>query len=123
MLFGHVDPKAHKHKTKIYGLFDPQEYDLDINMWTNSNGNQLKSIFSRLNKIDLSEDASEIMKIALLTNAHPPKIDISEKEFLDLRSEWLIRNADLELIEEYLIKNQIFNLHPKLTKYLLDQYL
>ena len=110
-------------ETKIYGLFDPQEYDLDINMWTKSNGNQLKSIFSRLNKIDLSEDASEIMKIALLTNAHPPKIDISEKEFLDLRSEWLIRNADLELIEEYLIKNQIFNLHPKLTKYLLDQYL
>ena len=63
------------------------------------------------------------MRIALLTNAFPPKIDISEKEFLDLRSEWLIKNADLNLIEEYLIKNQVLDLHPKLTRYLLDQYL
>ena len=35
----------------------------------------------------------------------------------------MIKNSDLELIEEYLIKNQILDLHPKLTKYLLDQYL
>ena len=110
-------------KIKIYGLFDPEDYDLEIDMWANSNGNQLKSIFSRLNKIELSEDATEIMKIALLTNAYPPKIDISEEEFLSLRSKWLIQNGDLKLIEEYLIKNQIIDLHPKLTKYLIDQYL
>ena len=35
----------------------------------------------------------------------------------------MIKNSDLTLIEEYLIKNQIINLHPKLTKYVLDQYL
>ena len=108
---------------KIFGLFDPEDYDLEINMWSNSNGNELKSIFKRLKKIELSKDATEIMNIALLTNAYPPKIDISEKEFLNLRSEWLIKNADLKLIEEYLIKNQVLDLHPKLTKYLLDQYL
>ena len=68
-------------------MYDPEDYDLDINIWSNSNGDQLKSIISRLNKIDLSEDAAEIMKIALLTNAHTPKINISEKEFLNLRSE------------------------------------
>ena len=110
-------------KIQIYGLYDPEDYDLDINIWSNSNGDQLKSIISRLNKIDLSEDAAEIMKIALLTNAHTPKINISEKEFLNLRSEWLKKNSDLVLIEEYLIKNQVINLHPKLTKYLLDEYL
>ena len=108
---------------KIYGLYDPEDYDLEIDMWQNSNGNQVKSIFSRLNKIKLSSDAAEIMRIVLLTNAFPPKIDISEKEFLDLRSEWLIKNADLNLIEEYLIKNQILDLHANLTRYLLDQYL
>ena len=63
----------------------------------------------RLNKINLSEDATEIMNIALLTNAHPPQIDISEKDFMDLRSKWLMKNSDLELIEEYLIKNQTIN--------------
>ena len=92
-------------------------------MWSNSNGDQLKSIFFRLNKIDLSEDASEIMKIALLTNAHSPEKNISQKEFLEIRSNWLIKNSDLILIEEYLIKNQVFDLHPKLTRYVVDKYL
>jgi len=110
-------------ETKIYGLYDPKDYDLDIHMWSNSNGDELKNIFGRLNKIDLSDDATEIIRIALLTNAYSPQINISEKEFLDLKSKWLIKNSDLELIEEYLIKNQIINLHPDLSKHLLNQYL
>ena len=52
---------------KIFGLFDPEDYDLEINMWSNSNGNELKSIFKRLKKIELSKDATEIMNIAILT--------------------------------------------------------
>ena len=63
------------------------------------------------------------MKISMLTNAYIPKKNISEKDFLEFKSQWLIKNSDLDLIEEYLIKNQIFNIHPKLTKYLLDEYL
>ena len=110
-------------ETKIYGLYDPKDFDLDIHMWSNSNGDELKNIFERLNKIDLSDDATEIIRIALLTNAHSPEINISEKEFLNLKSNWLVKNSDLELIEEYLIKNQIINLHPDLSKYLLNQYL
>ena len=108
---------------KIIGLYDPEDYGLDINMWTNSNGDQLKSIFSKLDKIQLSEDAKEIMNISLLTNAYNPKLNITEKEFLDYKSDWLIKNSDLVLIEEYLIKNQIINLHPNLTRYLVDQHL
>ena len=63
------------------------------------------------------------MNISLLTNAYHPKKNISEKEFIEIKSEWLIKNSDLDLIEKYLIKNQIFNSHPKLTKYLIDQHL
>ncbi len=118
-----LDDTLDVKKINIYGLFDPEDYDLDIDMWSNSNGDQLKSIFFRLNKIDLSKDASEIMQIALLTNAYLPEINISEKEFLDIRSNWLIKNSNLELIEEYLIKNQVFDLHPKLTRYVVDKYL
>ena len=118
-----LEKSLEAEKIEIFGLYDPEDYGLDINMWSNSNGNQLKKIFSRLKKIDLSEDATELMNITLLTNAYSPKIDISENEFLNLKSNWLIKNSDLELIEEYLIKNQIINLHPKLTKFLLDQHL
>ena len=35
------------------------------------------------------------MKIALLTNAHYPDQNISEKEFLKFRSDWLIKNSDM----------------------------
>ena len=34
-----------------------------------------------------------------------------------------MKHNDLELIEEYLIKNNIINLHPKLTKFLVDNLL
>ena len=118
-----LDESLVTNEINIYGLFDPEDNDLDMNMWSNSNGDQLKSIFLRLSKIDLSDDASELMKIALLTNAYPPRTNLSEKEFLEIRSNWLIKNSDLDLIEEYLNKNQIINLHPKLTKYLVDKHL
>ena len=108
---------------KITGLYDPEDFSLDINMWSNSDGDQLKNIFTKLNKIDLSKDAAELMNISMLTNSYYPNKNISEEEFLNIRSEWLIKNSDLKLIEEYLLKNQIMNSHPKLTRYLIDQHL
>ncbi len=117
------DENLNSKEIKIYGLYDPQNYDLDIDMWSNSDGDQIKNIFLKLDKIKLSKDSTEIIKIALLTNAQNPTKNISEKEFLNFKSNWLIKNSDLDLIEEYLIKNQMFNLQPNLTKYLVDQYL
>ena len=117
------DQKLVSNKIKIVGLYDPAENGLDINMWSNSNGDQLLNIFKRINKIDLSRDASEILNILLLTNAHYPNINISKDQFLELKSNWLIKNSNLQLIENYLIKNQIINDHPKLTKLLVDDHL
>ena len=110
-------------KIKIIGLYDPEDNGLDIDMWVNSDGDQLKNIFSNIKKIELSDDANEIMNISMLTNAHYPKKNFTMKEFLQFKSEWLIKNSDLDLIQEYLLKNQIINSHPKLTKYLVDQHL
>jgi hypothetical protein len=111
------------NKIKIVGLYDPAENGLDINMWSNSNGDQILDIFRRISKMDLSEDASEILDILLLTNAHYPKINISKEQFLEIKSKWLIKNQNLELIEKYLLKNQIINEHPELTKLLVNDYL
>ena len=108
---------------ELLGLYDPEDYGLDINMWINSDGDQLKNIFSKLEKLNLSNDAKEIIKISLLTNAHYPTKNISKKEFLKFKSDWLIQNSDLELIENYIIKNEILDTQPVLTKYLVDQYL
>ncbi len=58
---------------EIAGLYDPAENGLNINMWSNSDGDQIVNLFKDINKIDLSADASEILNILLLTNAHYPK--------------------------------------------------
>ena len=118
-----LDETLNTKDIKIIGLYDPDDYDLDINMWSNSDGQQLKNIFSNLNNLDLSNDASEIMEILMLTNTFYPNKNITEDEFLKFKSDWLMKNSDLDLIEEYLIKNQVINTHPKLTKYLVDQHL
>ena len=117
------DQNLNSKKIKILGLYDPEDFGLSLNMWSNSDGDQLKNIFAKLNKMNLSKDAKKLMNVSLLTNAYHPQKNISEEEFVEIKSEWLIKNSDLNLIEKYLIKNQIFDTHSKLTKYLLDQHL
>jgi hypothetical protein len=108
---------------EIIGLYDPAENGLDINMWSNSNGDQILSIFKRIDKINLSQDATDILDILLFTNAHYPKLNITKDQFLEIKSNWLIKNLNFQLIENYLLNNQIINENPKLTKYLVDDYL
>ena len=108
---------------KITGLYDPKEYGLSIDMWSNTDGLKLKKLFKNIDKYDLSRDASEILKISLLTNAYYPNQNITDQEFLKFKSDWLVKDSNYKLIEDYLIKNQIVNLHPDLTKYLVDKYL
>ena len=118
-----LDQALETKKIEIIGLYDPSDYDLDINMWSNSDGDQLKNILLKLEKLKLSNDAKELMNISMLTNAFSPQKNISREEFLEFKSNWLIRNADLDLIETYLRKNKIINSHTKLTKYFLDENL
>ncbi len=118
-----LDQDVTSKEIKIVGLYDPAEYGLSIDMWSNSDGSKLKSLFENINKYNLSQDASEIMNISILTNAYYPNQNISEQEFLKFKSDWLIKDSNLEIIEEYLIKNQNINLHPELTRFLVDTYL
>jgi len=108
---------------KLIGLYDPAENGLDINMWSNSNGDQILNVFKRINKLKLSKDASEILDVLLLTNAYYPKLNITKDQFIEIKSNWLIKNSNYELIENYLLYNQIINENPKLTKYLVDYHL
>jgi len=108
---------------KLVGIYDPAENGLDINMWSNSNGDQILNIVKRIDKLELSRDAVEILDILLLTNAHYPEMNISKEQFLEIKSKWLIKHSNFDLIEKYLLNNQVINEHPKLTKHLVDHYL
>ena len=44
------DDNLNSKEIKIIGLYDPEDYDLTIDLWSNSNGDQLKYLFSNLSK-------------------------------------------------------------------------
>ena len=118
-----LDQTLTSKEIEIAGLYDPEDHGLTIDMWLNSDGLVLKKLFKNINNYNLSKDASEILNISLLTNAYYPNQNITDQEFLEFKSNWLIKNSNLELIEEYLIKNQVVNLHPDLMRYMVDKYL
>ena len=118
-----LDQELASKEIKIVGLYDPADYGLSMDMWSNSDGLILKKLFKNIDNFDLSSDASEILNIALLTNTYYPNKNITEEEFLKFKSSWMIKESNLQLIEKFLIKNQATNLHPELMKYVVDQYL
>ena len=89
----------------LAGLFDPQENNLVIDMWSNSDGQKIKKILNKINKIKLSEDADDIYEIALLTNSYFPKKNIEHEEFLKFKIDYLIKKNNLELIYQFIINN------------------
>ena len=105
---------------KLAGLYDPEENGLNIGMWINSDGNEIKSIFNRINKINLSKDAKEILNIALLTNSYFPVNNISEENFISFKINYLIQNKDLKLIKSYLQNNDNNFKNAELIKYYVN---
>ena len=99
------EEKTDSTNIKLAGIFDPQEYGLSLDMWSNSNGKIIKSILTKINKMNLSEDSKEILRVALLTNSYLPNKNITHEEFMDLKTQFLIKIEDLNLIKTYLINN------------------
>ena len=111
------------NNVSLVGLYDPEENGLSIDMWSNSNGEQIQDIFNRISKIDLSKDSKHILDIVLLTNSYFPKKDITVEDFLKYKSLYLIKNNDFNLIKNYLIKNKKISYNSLLIKHYVDHYL
>ena len=52
-------------KIKLAGIFDPEEFGLSLDMWSDSNGKIIKSILKKIDKTKISDDSEEILNIAL----------------------------------------------------------
>ena len=118
-----IDSNLLYEKVNIVGLYDPEENGLNIDMWSNSNGNEIKLILSKINKMNLSKDSKEILDIALLTNSYFPQENITEEEFVDFKLNYLISNNNKELIKLYLIKNESNVYNSKLIKFYIDDFI
>ena len=107
----------------LVGIYDPSDNDLSINMRELSDGEKITKIIKKIKKLNLSEDAKEIYNYVILTNSFPPKKNFSKEEFLKIKIDWLIKNGDLELIKDFVIKNKKEKIDTRLLKYYLDQNL
>ena len=105
---------------KVYGIYDPANYDFNLNMWSTTKAADLRSSLKRLNKIELSKSSREILEAILFSFSYPPK-GMTEKEFVDLKINWLIENDRLDLIESFLKQNDQFDSKSKAVEYLVNK--
>ena len=109
-----------KDSTLLYGIWDPDKYNFELSMWANTDGKNIQKTIARLNKLNLSETAESILLNTLFSYSYAPE-NLSEKDFLDIKINWLIKNKKDGLIEEFLTKNNDFPNKNKIIQYLVDR--
>ena len=105
----------------IYGIYDPSENNLTLEMWSNSEGTRIKDTIDRINKIKLSSYAEDLFVNTLFTVSKLPSQNMTDEEFMNYRIDWLIKNKKDEMISIFLNKNKNFPNKSKIIKYLVDQ--
>ena len=106
--------------TKLYGIWDPDKYNFELSMWSKTDGKNIQKTISRIDKLELSETAESIFLNTLFSYSYPPE-NLSEKDFLDIKINWLIKNKRDDLIEQFLTKNNDFPNKNKIIQYLVDR--
>ena len=105
---------------KVFGIYDPANYDFSLNMWSTTKAEDLRLSLNRLSKVDLSKSSSEILEMILLSFSYPPQ-GMNENEFVKLKINWLIQNDKVDLIENFLKQNEEFENKSKAVQYLVDK--
>ena len=106
-------------ESKIFGIYEPAENNFDLNMWSQTDAEKVRSSFKRINKIKLSNTATQLFESTILSIAHPPK-GMEDKEFINLKMNWLIENKKIELVEKFLKNNKTFPNKKRMIQYLVD---
>ena len=65
-------------EVKLAGLYDPQENNLKLDMWANTDGESIKNTFKRINKIQLSKFSEDIFMKTIMTYSYAPKNKLSK---------------------------------------------
>ena len=112
--------KENSQEAKVFGIYDPADNDFDLNMWSSTKAEDIKSSLKRLEKIKLSKTADEILERILMSFAYSPR-GMKEDEFTDLKINWLIKNQRTDLIENFVKQNKEFKSKSRAVQYLVDE--
>ena len=111
---------SQSNEQRVYGIYEPASYDFNLNMWSTTKADDLRSSIKRLKKIELSKSSNDILEAILFSFSYPPQ-GMTEKEFVDLKIDWLIENDRIELIESFLKQNDQFDSKRRAVEYLVNK--
>ena len=117
------EDKIDEFDKSVIGIFDPEQNNFNLNMWTESDGKEIKKILKRINKLKLSKLSEDLLFSVLFTNAYPPKMNLSSEEFLNIKINWLIKKKRIVDLETLLKSNLEANHNSKAIKFLINEHL
>ena len=107
----------------VIGIFDPEENNFNLNMWSQSDGEDIKRILKRINKLNLSPLSEDLLFQILFTNAYPPMANLNSEEFLKIKINWLIEKKRIKDLVTLLKNNPEVGQNSKAIKFLINEYL
>ena len=118
-----VEDRIEDKNRSVIGIFDPEKNNFNLNMWSDTDGNEIKKILKRIDKLNLSRISEDLLFRILFTNAYSPKTNLSSEEFLKIKINWLIKKNRIKDLEILLKKNPEVGRVPGAIKFLIDEYL
>ena len=115
-----VEQNLDNSEILLAGLFDPDDNDLNIDMWSKTDGTEIKKLLKKIQSKKLSSFAERLMDVALLTNSYIPKQNFSLDEFENFTLDYLIQKKDFDLVEEFIQKNSSIKDKERLIKHVAD---
>ena len=118
-----VDQNLDNSNILLSGLFDPDDNDLNLDMWSNTDGIEIKKQLEIIQSKNLSTFSERLMDVALLTNSYIPNQNFSLDEFESYTLDHLIKKKDYNLVEQFIQKNSSIKDKERLIKHVADYYL
>jgi len=115
--------KIEDHDRSIVGIFDPEKNNFNLNMWSETDGEDIKKVLKRINKLRLSKLSEDLLFEVLFTNAYSPKKNLDSKEFLKIKINWLINKKRIKDLETLLKNNPEVGQNSQAIKFLINEYL
>ena len=83
------------NKNFVYGIFEPEQNNLTLDMWVNSEGTRIKDTIERIEKMKLSSFSEELLINTLFTISYLPERNMTDEEFINYKINWLIKNKEM----------------------------
>ena len=79
------ESKINDQNQSVIGIFDPEENNFNLNMWSGTDGEEIKKVLKRIDKLKLARLSEDLLFKVLFTNAYSPKKNLDSEEFLKIK--------------------------------------